>query len=840
MNPAALDPATLALVAALARLEPAARQARLVELRLSDPGLAQQLGEYLALADEQTLADTVALSSTPALLPSRIGPFTVLGLLGEGGMGTVYLARQDEPPREVALKVIRGLGGSAEALRRFAREAQTLARLEHPGIARIYASGSVEGPAGSLPWLAMEYVRGRDLATHAAALDLPGRIRLLIELARAVHHAHGRGVIHRDLKPANVLVDAGGRPRILDFGVARLQDEAGGMTMIGQVLGTVAYMSPEQLSGDARGAGVASDVYALGVIAYEILSGTLPHPSLSGASLLEALELVRTRPPEPLGRRDARLRGDIETVVMKALAADPAQRYASADALAADFVRILERRPIEARPPTWSYLALRFAQRNRIAVAATTVVVLALLAASLISLRFALSEADARALAERRAAEAEAVSAFLTDMLSRARPEQALGRELSLRELLLEAAATADAPGGDPRVDAVVQRTLSGTFRSLGLYREAVLRQQLALERLPQDSDPAERWLWQRELLAALIDAADFAEAAALLAELDQPDLEPERQAMLLISRARLADDQGQREAAIPVYRELLALVGPGGLDESDELVQTARLNLSSLLRDRGEYAEAERLLLALLARRESALGRRHPRTLSVLHNLAALRVDQGQLEQGEALYAEVLQARREVLGPRHGQTLATLQGYGSLLLSSGRLEPALPMLAEAAAAMEDIFGLVSPDSQVTLGNYAYALEASGRIDEARAAYLRLKAAQVEAGQQDSVPYLTLLNNLGMLELAAGDPQAAEAWLREACERAEMVLGREHFHWMVYAGNYGEALLDLGRHDEARPWLSASAAALKRVLPEGHARLQRAEQRLLRLQGGGR
>ena len=189
----------------------------------------------------------------PSPLPRQIAGYEILRLLGEGGMGRVYLAREAHPPREVALKLVRGLDG--EALARFRREVELLAPLEHPGIARLYAAGEADFGGVRLPWLALEYVQGSDLLAYAGEhdLDLPARLRLLIAVCRAVHYAHGRGVVHRDLKPGNVLVGADGQPRVLDFGIARLRGEGGaGMTQLGQVLGTVPYMSPEQLAGDAR------------------------------------------------------------------------------------------------------------------------------------------------------------------------------------------------------------------------------------------------------------------------------------------------------------------------------------------------------------------------------------------------------------------------------------------------------------------------------------------------------------------------------------------------------------------------------------------------------------
>ena len=229
------------------------------------------------------------MNSVPeTTLPAKIGPYRIRGLLGEGASGRVYLAAESDPPREVALKVLRAASLPAEAQLRFRREAELLARLEHPAIARLYAAGVADTEAGPLPWLAMERVQGRELLDYARSqsLSIERKLALLAEIGRAVHYAHSRGVVHRDLKPANILVDADGHPHVLDFGVSHMVREDAAMTVDGQVLGTVPYMSTEQLAGSRTAGDPRSDVYALGVIAYELLSGVLPYPGLSKSTVL--------------------------------------------------------------------------------------------------------------------------------------------------------------------------------------------------------------------------------------------------------------------------------------------------------------------------------------------------------------------------------------------------------------------------------------------------------------------------------------------------------------------------------------------------------------------------
>src|SRR6516225_6581574 len=324
-------------------------------------------------------------------LPHHIGRYRILRLLGEGGMGAVYEAEQDSPQRAVALKVIRpGLLAPA-FLKRFKQEVEILGRLHHPGIAQIYEAGVAED---GQPFFAMEYIRGLTLGEYARlrALTVQARVELMARVCDAVQHAHDQGVIHRDLKPANILVDESGQPKVLDFGVARATDAdlltGAGLTRTGQLLGTPNYMSPEQVTGDPATIDRRADVYALGVILYELAAHRLPH-RLEDRPLAEAARLILEQDPPRLGSVDPDLRGDVETIVARALEKDPARRYASAADLAADLRRWLAHEPILARPPSALYQLRKFARRHRALVAAVLGIGLALAAGTVVSVLYA-------------------------------------------------------------------------------------------------------------------------------------------------------------------------------------------------------------------------------------------------------------------------------------------------------------------------------------------------------------------------------------------------------------------------------------------------------------------
>jgi WD40 repeat protein len=332
----------------------------------------------------RAITDAALKSAPPTESEFVIGGYRTLRKIGEGGMGAVYEARQQNPQRVVALKIIRPGFGTPNVLRRFQLEAEVLARLNHPGIAHIYEAGVATTPFGPQPYFAMELIDGQPLNSYVrtTGLTMHDRLRLVVKVAEAVNHAHQKGVIHRDLKPGNILVDRSGRPKILDFGIARATDADLRATTIqtgaGQLIGTIPYMSPEQISGSPEELDTRSDVYALGVLLYEALTGKLPY-DLSGKSVPEAALMIRETDPARISSIDRLYRGDIEAIVAKALAKDKDRRYESAAALALDIRRFLADEPIEAKRDSALYLLRKNAKRYRggLTAAATFVLLLA-------------------------------------------------------------------------------------------------------------------------------------------------------------------------------------------------------------------------------------------------------------------------------------------------------------------------------------------------------------------------------------------------------------------------------------------------------------------------------
>jgi tetratricopeptide (TPR) repeat protein/predicted Ser/Thr protein kinase len=774
-----------------------------------------------------------------------VGPYTLLGKLGEGAMGVVWRARQDAPAREVALKMLRGGLWSQATLARFRREAELLARLHHPGIAQVYAVGD-EGPADDpRPWFAMELVEGPTLLEWAARErpDLRARLELIARIGDALDHAHRRGVVHRDLKASNVLVatvDGRPQPVLVDFGIARAQEGDAGCstTLTGQVLGTLSTMAPEQAAGqpvDAR-----SDVYALGAVAYELCTGS-PALSLEHLALVEALRAVREEAPLPAQARDPRLAGDVSTILGKALEKRPERRYAAAGEFADDVRRHLQALPIHARPPTRLYRAGRFVRRHRALAAGAAAVLFALLAGLATTtwqaLRASANAREARAALERT----RAVSEFQSSVLERVAPLRE-GRELRLADVL--EATAASLPGElsrTPDVEAAMRLSLGRAWHGLGLYAEAREQFERAAELYAATLGPA-----HVETLEARVDLASALgelslDAAALesiegvlprLRELGDPDLEllltgesirlrrlaalgrleeAETAALENLARRRQAFGENDLRTAKGYGNLGTVLWQAGRLEESLAAQQTAadiahglldpghpalpgmKSRLATTLRHLGRTAEAAELYEQALAIALPIYGDDHPEVWTWMNNLAGACSDLGQDERAEELLTQVFELRTRHLGEEHADTLVARNNLALLYAGSARLEQAIALHGQGLSIKRRVLG---DDHESTLAS---------------------------------------LHNLGQAHLLAGDPQAALPCFEEACQRAERVWPQGHWRQALFAEGLGASLAFLGLREEARAVLTPALERMRAAFGDEDARTRSIAARLERL-----
>ena len=603
--------------------------------------------------------------------------------LGEGGMGIVYEAEQEHPRRTVALKVIKSGLNDPRLVRRFEQELLALGRLQHPGIAQIYEAGVAENGFGPQPYFAMEFIRGQPLLEYADAhqLNTRQRLDLIAKVCDAVHHAHQRGIIHRDLKPGNILVDETGQPKVLDFGVARATDSDARITHqtdLGQIVGTLAYMSPEQVLADPLELDTRSDVYSLGVVLYQMLARRLPYKI--SARLPEAARTIQEEEPTPLSTISGAYRGDIETIVGKALEKDKTRRYASAAELAADIRRYLHDEPIMARPASTIYQLQKFARRHKALVLGIMAVFVVLLAGIIVSIREA-------ARANREAATSRAISDFLqNDLLAQAsaanqaRPDTKPDPDLKVRTALDRAAARISGRfDKQPEIEGAIRDTIGQTYMDLGLYPEARIQFERALDlqrRVLGPKNPETLKTLNRIGYSAFLQGK-YPEAEALLRQ----TLEMQRRVLgtehrdTLSSLDALADvywRQSKYPEAEALYSEVLSiqrrLLGPEHPDTLESMHDIAIVYF-----ERGKYAQAEALESQTLEIRRRVLGPEHPQTLASMDNLASVYYAQGKYAQAEALEGLTLEIRRRVLGPEHPQTLMSMSNLASVYDSEGK-----------------------------------------------------------------------------------------------------------------------------------------------------------------------
>jgi len=770
-----------------------------------------------------------------------IGRYELLEQIGTGGFGVVFVAQQREPvQRQVALKVIKLGMDTQQVIARFERERQTLALMEHPNIARVLDAGATD--AGR-PYFVMELVPGAPITAYCdqQRLTIPARLALFIQVCSAVQHAHQKGVIHRDIKPSNVLVethDGRAHPKVIDFGIAKVTTGADAditrSTGQLQMLGTPQYMSPEQAAGSAE-FDTRTDVYSLGVVLYELLTGQTPFAAaeLSSASYAEVQRLIcevepprasvraagagaasaanRGTDPPTLARR---LRGELDWIVARSLEKEPRRRYASPSELAADLQRYMSGEPVVAAPPSRAYRARKFVRRHRAAVASGAAM-LALLLAGLGALSFAFVQVraerdrteEARREAQRQADIAEAINEFLnTDLLAAAAPaqEEARGRDATMGDVLDTAARRLDhdpavrARFADmPVVEAAIRRTMAATYQALGDVQTAESQYARAVALLTEARGAAdeETLRCQTELAAALraLGREDEAEAKLMVVRSaleHDPTGNAAGMARVLNDLSLIVRSRGEFARAEKLLLESQALAIAAGLDGHPDYL-TSRENLALLHEDMGRYEEAEAILRDVVARRAESLGPGHVQTLTAQEKLGLVLIARGRFAEAEPLYLETLEVRRKVLGEDHPQTLVTKSNLGLYYWRLGQFPRALPLLEEVAAARRARHGPEHRDTLAALNNLASCYTSMGRPEEA----LAIRKETLEAERRLLGPRnpatLRSMNNLAVTYRDLERYDDAEALYREALAAREGELGPGHPDTLVTLENLG-------------------------------------------------
>jgi serine/threonine-protein kinase len=694
------------------------------------------------LADAVESRRTAATPDTVPTVGARLGDWELVRLIGEGGMGAVYEAhRADAQFRmRAAVKCVRSALASPSTLRRFRRERQILADLQHPHIATLLDGGVT--PDGT-PYLVMEYVDGAPITIwcDARRLSVAARLRLFLEVCDAVQHAHQRLIVHRDLKPANILVSEDGGVKLLDFGIAALLGDAADApehaddaalppTRGDARVFTPEYAAPEQLRGER--VSTATDVYALGVVLYELLTARRPF-DLSGRSPIERERLVSTQEPTrpsaavaqravaPPGMRGA-LIGDLDAIVLTALRKEPARRYGSADALARDVRAHLDGRPVLARPDTLGYRLGKFVRRRRLEVGAASLAVLSLLGGIVATTR-----ESARAEAER--GRAVAARDFLQAMLGAADPGE-LGRDVTVREVLDSAAVQADTLDAQPVLASEIRTTIGDTYVALGEYAKArteYTRARALRDRAVPEGDRTTALLVSK--LAGTYEfsgefvAADslFAEAAARLDRTTDAD-DPER-ATLLEARARMQSELGDVATMERLLREVLAVRRRVAPDDEQELSYTLN-NLAFSVAEQGRFVEADSIHAEAVATTRRAFGVEHPLTATAIAAQAHVKEMRGELAASDSLYRTAIDMRRRLLGEEHPDYAFVLFQYAQSLVRRQSWPEALRLGREVLALRGRSLPEAHPAVHTSLQAVGMALAGLDSLDAAER-YLR-------------------------------------------------------------------------------------------------------------------
>ncbi|MCA9300341.1 MAG: serine/threonine protein kinase [Phycisphaerales bacterium] len=832
-------PNALRIVEEIVDLPVAERDAALDRLCAGDPDLRRDVEELLAL-DEQSAgfleppvdgAGWRAVVHGAAEAPKVIGPYHVLRQVGEGGFGYVYEARQDEPiERRVALKIVKPGMDSEGVLRRFAAERRTLSQLEHANIARVLDAGLVPDgqPGAGRPFFAMEFVDGLPITAFAAreGLGIPARLGLVMQVCAAAQHAHTKGIIHRDLKPANILVTmSDGAPvcKVIDYGVAKalVDDDSldGGITAItnpGAMIGTPLYMSPEQADGSVR-VDTRSDVYAIGVVLYELLCGRTPFDELlSGARdpgrIRSAIESAD--PPTPSTRlsRESRaeqgdrgwtpshdssvLRGELDWITMKAIARDPERRYASASALADDLRRYLQNEPVEAGPESRAYRISKYVRRNRVGVVAGSIATAGILSGSVFSIWFGVqayasreAEQKQREEAEQSAAIAEAVNDFLLDdLLGAVDPTRTADRDITVREALDNAARTVGERFADqPLVEAAIRNTLARTYERIGYPAEAEphRRRELEIYASVKGEDDVRTITARTSLATTMLMLSRFDEAIDLLTRnMDLIDGRPEFEKDLFTIRNNLSGaylELGRFKDAAPILAETLE-AKRRDLGDRDPSTLTSAFNLAGLYFSLGEMSEAERLYREAWEGRASVLGEADPKTLSSATMLGRVLGERGEYDEAASIIEGALAIAEERLDPGHQEHVRLISAYAGLLRRQGEFAAAEPYCEEEVRLCETFRGADHTTTLQAMGILAEVRFSLGRFEDALTLIdeTRAREARVLPPDHWSLGLSSLL--AGQCHDKLGDADMAESLLVQALCQLLPPLGPGHRH----------------------------------------------------------
>jgi len=793
----------------------------------------------------------------------RIDRYTLVAEIGEGGMGTVWRARQEEPvQREVALKSIKLGMDTRQVVARFEAERQALALMDHPSIAKVYDAGVTET---GRPYFVMELVQGAPITEFCdrQGLSIAGRLALFRQVCLAVQHAHQKGVLHRDLKPSNILVtevDGVPQPKVIDFGIAKAMEkpltDSSLATEEFQVMGTPEYMPPEQASGFA--VDTRADVYSLGVVLYELLTGAPPFERGTGglAALNELLNQIHdVTPPKPSTRVSGlggetglvaqrfgshptafrrSLRGDLDWIAMKALEKDRERRYATALELAEDVARHLANQPVVASPPSTTYVVRKFVRRNRLAVGSAAVV-LGTLVVSIIGLWMLYSRAVAsEELATTKAETSRQALDFMIEMFEVSDPSESRGETVTAREILDRGAERIDQDLADqPEIRSTLAGTMGFVYRGLGLYdrAEELMGSAASIQRELKGEEHPETLRLSYGLGDLWMRLSRFEDAERLLREtLERQErllgLEHIDTLHTLLALTSVLRHRSELDEAEALAREALEKT-TRTLGEDHQLTLLALNTLGIILEISGRYEEAEEQILKGLEVRRRASGDDHPETLIVVIGLGELYMNMGRFEEAEAQFDQAQATARRVFGEEHPSYAWYSAKLGLLYYEQQRWAEAEEVYREIVEIDRRILGNDHLDTLLAVATLGSVLLGEGRIEEAEPYYLESLEGLRRKFGDESVHTLSAFGNMAILRLTAGQLEEAEHWARMAYEGTVTLHGEDHPEAILRLENLANVVYKMGGEAEAAEILWQVLEGRRRALGNEHPAVTR-------------
>jgi serine/threonine-protein kinase len=729
----------------------------------------------------------------PALIERRIGPYRLLGELGEGGMGIVYLAERTDLGSLVAIKLLRDAWISSSRRDRFAAEQRMLAQLNHPGIARIYDSGSLDD---GTPWFVMEYVAGMPVTEYCKIREtsIPDVLRLFRRICEAVAYAHRHAIIHRDLKPSNILVTSSGEVKLLDFGIAKqlaLEPNGGRPTIAALSMMTPGYSAPEQWSGGAIG--VSVDIYALGVLLYEILAGQLPFDTGKDMSAsLSRRENEDPRPPSAVARANPSGIGsklsrsewaDLDAICMQALRFRPEDRYRSVDAMAGDVDAFLDGRPLTARVGATGYRFAKFVRRNRVSLV-TTAAVLLLAVASGIFFTVRLARARNTALAE--AARSQRIKTFMLNLFGNKDTEGAPSADLKVLSLLDRGVKQADSLNADAETQGDLYEVLGSMYSRLDQYDKASELLNRALERTRATAGP-----------------------------------ESVKAAGLLVDIGMVKGDQDKLPEAQHFVEQASTIIDRAHLPASDPIAMSTRVAMGRIAIQSGAYAKAIELLTPVAEMKPPYTEQQSFAVRDALAALVSAELPSHQLDVAKATSLRALEMDRELLGESHLQTGVDTANLASIEATLGNYPEAEKLYRQGVGIVSAWMGPSTPDVATGMSFLAQVLSGENKNEEAEGILKQVLDIQlgVYGNKHNRVAFTR--NALGDLELKRGDLPEAESEYRQAAEISRSLLGETNLYTALYDSNLANAYLRESKDELAEKRLREDVKVIA-ALPQGN------------------